>query len=106
MGPAPNERHMSPNRIQYFGSWGSYQVPLRPQEPLEEVEARQRESYYVGHFDHHDRLVRFDKYLGGQLEWTDHYTYRDDGTLALRRMIQSNGEERHQTFDAYGRVET
>ena len=89
---------MSSERIQYFGSWASYQVPLRPQDPLEEAEARRREAYYVGHFDPHDRLVRFDKYLGGLLEWTDHYTYRHDGTLLLRRMIGADGEEKTHTL--------
>jgi len=88
--------------VHYFGTWGTYQVPLKPQEPISKAEAKRRGTYYVGEYDQAGLLVRFDKILSGRVEWSDRYVYRVDGSLQLRTMINSDGTTTQQTFDEKG----
>ena len=99
----PGERPRG-SGIQYYGSWSGYQVPLRPQNPISQSEAKSRIAYYVAEYDQAGHLIRFDKILNGEMEWSDIYTYRDDGTLQLRKMVKSDGSITEQRFDESGQI--
>jgi hypothetical protein len=91
-------------RAAYFGSWSSYGVPRVPREPISREEAEGRTTYYVGHFDREDRLVRFAKFHQGALEWQDEYEYWDNGKVRARRMSRAGGPASVQRFDRKGRI--
>ena len=90
--------------VHYFGTWGTYQVPLKPQEPISKAEAERRGTDYVGEYDQAGLLVRFDKILNGRVEWSDRYVYRVDGSLQLRTMINSDGTTTEHTYDETGKM--
>lgn len=50
-------------RKQYFKSWASYQIPIRPTQPISYHETESLISYYLGDYDEGGQLVRFTKFL-------------------------------------------
>lgn len=48
---------------QYFISWASYQIPMRPTGPVTYIETEWLVSYYLGKYDTDGNLVRFTKFL-------------------------------------------
>lgn len=90
--------------LQYFGSWQSYQIPFIPEEPISKEEAQQRKSYYVGYYNSNHQLERFEKYLDGQLNWKDEYSYWENNKIKTRVMIKSDGSRIVQNFDRRGRI--
>ena len=99
------ETNLEQGNIRYFGSWASYKIPFKPQEPLTEAEAKSRDAYYVGEYNSKGQLVMFKKYLHGELEWSDHYTYWENGELNVRRMLEPDGTKKTQIYDEKGRLE-
>lgn len=51
------------NMKKYFKSWASYNIPMRPIDPIEYVATEPLKSFYLGEFDQSGRLIRFTKYL-------------------------------------------
>ena len=49
------------NVPQYFRSWASYEIPMRPTGPVKYIETEALSSYYVGAHDASGRLKRFIK---------------------------------------------
>ncbi len=50
-------------RAQYFRSWVSYQIPMKPVDPVDFAGTEGAASFYLGRFDRNGRLVRFTKFL-------------------------------------------
>lgn len=50
-------------REQYFRSWASYHIPMRPVEPISYAETEPMETYYLAIYNNSGDLVRFTKYL-------------------------------------------
>ncbi len=88
----------------YFGSWKSYQIPFIPEEPIIKEEAKKRKAYYVGYYNQQNQLEQFEKYLDGNLEWRDEYTYWENGKLKKRLMVKSDGSKIQQDFDRNGNI--
>lgn len=82
----------------YFATWAGYGVPLRPVDTISLEEAKSRRAYYEAHFDGEGRLVRFVKYLDGQVDWSDTYQYVER-RLVLRKLTKRSGEVVEQRFD-------
>jgi hypothetical protein len=95
---------MKPEKKQYYGGWGGYTVPFKPQEPLSEEEAKKREVYYIGYYD--DKLLTvFEKYQNNVLLWKDQYEYWENTAVLKKRiMTQADGSEKPQDFDKKGNV--
>jgi len=50
-------------RRQYFKSWASYPIPMRPVDPIDFKETESLNAFYLAYYDDSSRLVRFVKYL-------------------------------------------
>lgn len=50
-------------RQQYFKSWSSYHIPMRPVKPIMYNDTEQLVSYYLAFYDDENNLVKFIKYL-------------------------------------------
>ncbi len=87
----------------YFGGWGSYSIPRKPQEPLTKEAALARPTWYEAYYDDQDRLVRFEKYLEGELEWADRYEYGEGQRLKTHILRRSDGTEAVHPYDERGR---
>jgi hypothetical protein len=53
----------SKRRKQYFKSWASYEIPMRPANPVSYSETEGLTTYYLGEYDEQANLVRFVKFL-------------------------------------------
>lgn len=61
---AAGEDIKEPNDMkQYFKSWASYHIPMRPIDPIEYGATETLKAFYLGEFDAGDTLIRFTKYL-------------------------------------------
>jgi hypothetical protein len=47
--------------VKYFRSWASYEIPMRPVDPVTYEGSEELASYYVGSYDERGRLVRLTK---------------------------------------------
>jgi hypothetical protein len=54
---------MTKLKQQYFKSWASYQIPMRPIDPIGYIDTESLTSFYLAEYDDRDELVRFTKYL-------------------------------------------
>lgn len=88
--------------VRYFGSFGGYDLPLKPVEPLSEREAKARKSYCIGYFSR-EALIRFERYVDGKLFFRDEYEYAASGKLARRRMLNPDGVTKTGRFDENGK---
>ena len=81
--PSNENQDLAGQRV-FYGGWFGYSFPRKPQEPIARDEALSRVSYYVADYDDNGRIAQFDKFLGGEFEWGDTYTYSGDGKLKHR----------------------
>ena len=58
-----NNQPTSEERLQYYKSWASYQIPMRPVDPIDFAQTEPLTSFYLATFDQSNRLKRFVKYL-------------------------------------------
>jgi hypothetical protein len=91
------------SEVVFYGSWSSYRIPFEPSEPISREEAAKRKSYYVGRYQN-KQLQSFEKYLDGKREWTDDYSYWDNGKLKHRHMTKADGSVIDQDFDRNGEI--
>ncbi|WP_349591923.1 hypothetical protein [Azospirillum argentinense] len=62
---SPYEINMEKHEVQkqYFRSWVSYSIPMKPRDPISYADTVDSISYYIGYFDRGGRLIRFIKYI-------------------------------------------
>jgi antitoxin component YwqK of YwqJK toxin-antitoxin module len=88
----PQERYR-PGGPYYYGGFANYKIPFQPIEELTLDETKLRESYYVAYFDNSGKIVSFTKYLKGEPEFSDKYTYTSTGSLERREMTKYTAKE-------------
>jgi hypothetical protein len=88
----------APGGPYYFESFRGYSLPLHPEGPIAEAEAKSRRAYIVAHYDADGRLVRIEKRLDGRVQWADTYEYH--GNKLVRRIgINWEGRRVENRFD-------
>ncbi len=93
----------------YYSSFKTKSLPEVPTGSITEVEAKQNahaSSYYVAFFNNAGKLVRFEKYLHGKLDWVSEYTYDVDTKILRGRNVSPDGSETEHEFDAAGKVKS
>ncbi len=58
--------------VKYFRSWASYEIPMRPVDPVTYEGSEELASYYVARYDEHGRLVQLTKIFREALLTRDH----------------------------------
>ena len=48
---------------QYYKTWASYNIPMRPVDPIDYIETELLNSFYLAYYNQDKQLVRFIKYL-------------------------------------------
>lgn len=99
--PSNENQDFAGQRV-FYGGWGGYSFPRKPQDPITRDEALSRVSYYVADYDDNGRLVQFDKFLEGEFEWGDTYTYFGDGKPNQRIARMASGEKSVTDLDGSG----
>ena len=65
----------------YFVSYSGIKLPLNLVNEIPEQGLHTRNTYYCGHFDADNRLVRCEKIVYGEVECEHVYQYHPDGHL-------------------------
>jgi len=64
-----------------FLSYSGIRLPLKLVNPLDSDEIDNRNTFYRGYFDRHERLLRLEKVVYGEVELEHRYCYYADGLL-------------------------
>jgi len=74
-----------PMRTKYFGSFASYELPIRPVDPLSEEETKALEkdgyAFYEAKYDDSGKLQMLRKHYHGKIESQWDYTYTERGEI-------------------------
>ena len=62
-------------------------------------------SRYVARYDGEGRLASFQKFLHGERDWGDEYSYWDNGKVKERVLRKPDGSQDVQRFDRRGHIE-
>jgi hypothetical protein len=81
----------------YFVSYSGIKLPLKLVNEITEQSLNNRNTYFCGHFDAHDRLVCCQKIVYGEVESEHIYSYHANGALK-QADISEDDEIRTLTF--------
>jgi hypothetical protein len=81
----------------YFVSYSGIKLPLKLVNEITEHALHNRNTYFCGHFDTQDHLVRCQKVVYGEVESEHVYSYHDNGALKQADIIEDD-ETRSLTF--------
>jgi hypothetical protein len=87
----------------YYGSFGGYDIPLKPIEKIDKKEAFSRNTYCIAFFNNKGQIIRFEKYLNGRLFFQHNYKYHDNGKIKENEGIDIDGVIRINSFDLNGK---
>ena len=81
----------------YFVSYSGIKLPLKLVNEITEHALHNRNTYFCGHFDAHDRLVCYQKIVYGEVESEHIYSYHANNALK-QADISEDDEIRTLTF--------
>jgi hypothetical protein len=74
----------------YFVSYSGIKLPLKLVNEITEQSLHNRNTYFCGHFDAHDRLICCQKIVYGEVEFEHVYSYHDNGALKLAAITEGD----------------
>ena len=74
-------------RPYYFHTFDGTYHPWIPRDKIEEEDFWPDDAYFVAYFDSDGRVIRLEKYLQGDREWTYEYDYDPSGKVVSGRFI-------------------
>jgi hypothetical protein len=86
----------------FFVTYTGVKLPFKLVNELQAAEVENRNTYFQGYFDAHDRLTGFDKIAYGEIELAHRYTYRSSGKLSAAEITDIDGETTMLVFDTEG----
>jgi hypothetical protein len=81
----------------YFVTYSGIKLPLKLVNEITEQSLQNRNTYYCGHFDANDKLIRCQKIVYGEVESEHIYSYYDNGALKLAEITEDD-ETRELSF--------
>lgn len=81
----------------YFVSYSGVKLPLKLVNEISQQSLHNRNTYFCGHFDGDDRLMRCQKIVYGEVESEHIYEYDPDGVLKRAEIIEDD-ESRELLF--------
>lgn len=89
----------------YFLTYTGVKLPLTLLNELEADQLGNRITFFRGHYDEQNRLVRVQKMVYGEVEMEHRYLYDEVGTLRRAEITDIDGEVTVLAFDGEGRSE-
>ena len=86
----------------FFVTYTGVKLPFKLVNELQPSEVENRNTYFQGYFDAHDRLTGFDKLAYGEIELAHRYTYQNNGKLSTAEITDIDGETTMLFFDTEG----
>lgn len=85
-----------------FLTYTGIKLPLNLTSPLDEASLKNRNTYFLGHYDEQNRLCLVEKMVYGEVEMCHRYDYHGNGQLKSAVITDAEGEENTLEFDAEG----
>lgn len=89
MGTTSNENR---GTLRFFVTYTGVKLPFKLVNELQPDEVENRNTFFRGYFDKHDRLTGFDKLAYSEIELSHRYEYHADGKLKLAEITDIDGE--------------
>jgi hypothetical protein len=86
----------------FFVTYSGIKLPLKLSQPLEDAALSNRNTFFRGYFDEHERMTGFQKMVYGEVELEHRYVFGDDDALKRATIIDAEGEMTVLEFDAQG----
>lgn len=99
MGASSKENRGSPR---FFVTYTGVKLPFKLVNELQGAEVENRNTYFQGYYDAHDKLTGFDKLAYGEIELSHRYTYHSNGKLSAAEITDIDGETTMLIFDTEG----
>jgi hypothetical protein len=75
----------------YFAGLEAHKLPLVPEYPVSEAEARSLKAYLVASYDDEGRITTVRKFFRGELFFVHEYEYDEDGNLSVAKITDGGG---------------
>lgn len=89
-------------RRRYFISYTGVQLPLKLVNKLDRKGVDKRITYFTGYYDDNECLKIIEKVVYGEIEFSHHYEYGEDGILIKAIMIENDELPRSLMFNKLG----
>jgi hypothetical protein len=89
MGTTNNENR---GTLRFFVTYTGVKLPFKLVNELHAGEVANRNTFFRGYFDSHDRLTGFDKLAYSEVELVHRYEYHDNGKLKLAEITDIDKE--------------
>ncbi len=86
-------------KLRFFVTYSGVRLPFNLISELQPSEILNRNTYYRGYFDEHQRITCVEKIAYGEIELAHSYSYRDDGSLKCATITDIDGEVTEMDFD-------
>jgi len=90
------------DECRYFVTYSGVKLPLKLSQPLKKDALNNRNTFFRGYFDTHDRISSLQKMVYGEIELEHRYEYYDNGILKQAEVIDAEGEITILLFDKTG----
>lgn len=88
--------------LRFFVTYTGVKLPFKLVNELQPHEIENRNTYFRGCFDEHQRITGFDKLAYGEIELQHRYTYYDNGKLRSAEITDIDGEVTMLLFGVQG----
>jgi hypothetical protein len=86
----------------YFTSYTGVTLPLTLVTELDAGGVERRITCFRGYYDGHGQLIRVEKVVYGEIEFTHQYDYAADGSICKAVLTEDDEEPRTLVFDDQG----
>jgi hypothetical protein len=87
----------------YFISYSGLSLPLNLVNELQDG-LEQRITYFIGYYDSNDQLVKVEKMVYDEIEFTHEYSYDGTGKIAKAVITEEDEASRILIFDEQGQA--
>jgi len=85
-----------------FTSYTGIKLPLKLVNELDDNNLDKRITYFKGYYDTQDRLAILEKVVYGEVEFSHHYEYSEEGVLKKAILVETEELPRTLVFDEQG----
>ena len=90
-------------QCRHFVTYSGVKLPLKLVNPLQPRDLDNRNTYFRGYFDDHDRMVSCQKVVYGEIEFEHRYEYYGNGVLKRAEVNDGEEDPRVLCFDEQGK---
>lgn len=88
----------------FYTSYTGVSLPLNLTNQLDKTDLDNRITYYIGYYDDMDKLIKLEKVVYGEIEFSHLYEYSENNAIAKAVLTDEDDEKRTLVFDQNGQM--